>query len=107
MVPVFNHTKRQLGIGIARRKAGTPGQGAAVYTVDFAPGNNSIDSRELAKCQDHPSWGNYVTESQKSDLTGRRYKAVDLTVGLHDEEFDMEFKSLGERMQQMHEKRTA
>ena len=107
MVPVFNHTKHQIGIGISRRKAGTPGPGAAVYTVDFAPGNNSIDSRELAKCQAHPGWHVYIDNLEKRDLTGRRYKAVDLTVGLHDEEFEMEFKSLGERMQQMHEKRTA
>ena len=105
MVPVFNHLKRQIGIAISHRTAGTPGSGPEASTVEFGPGNNSISSIELEKCQAHPAWASHVERRERRDLTGRKVKGVNLTVNMHDEEFEVEFKSLGEKMQKLHEKR--
>ena len=105
MVSVFNHTRHEIGFGMSRRKAGTHGPGASVYTIDFGPGNNKIERSELEKCEAHPSWSDYVNRTEKRDLVGKKYKGVELEVGLHDEEFEVEFKTLGEKMKRLHELR--
>ena len=104
-VSVFNHTGHMIGVSISNRKAGTPGSGPEAYTVDFKPGNNSIDSAELEKCMAHPAWSDHVERRERRSLIGKKVKSVDLQVGLHDEEFEVESEELGKRMQQLHEKR--
>lgn len=103
MVPVFNHTKRQIGIAISHRKEGMIGPQADV--VEFGPGNNSITRIDLERCETHPAWADHVERRERRDLTGRRVKGVNLTVNMHDEEFEVEFKSLGEKMRKLHELR--
>jgi len=105
MIPVFNHTGHSIGIGISHRVAGTTGAGPEASTVDFLPGNNSIDSRDLEKCQAHPAWPDHVERREHRVLTGKKVKSISLQVGLHDEEFDVESNELGKRMNELYQKR--
>ncbi len=104
MVPVFNHTNHMIDIGIALRTAG-PGLEAKIVT--FLPGNNSIDSRDLEKCQAHSLWHIHIDRHEHRGLTGKKYKGVQLQVGLHDEEFEVESKELGKRMHQLKQKKAS
>lgn len=107
MVPVFNHTNHMIDIGIALRKAGTVGTGPEAKLITFLPGNNSIDSEELKKCEAHSLWHIHIDRHEHRGLTGKKYKGVQLEVGLHDEEFEVESKELGERMFQLKQKKAS
>ncbi len=107
MIPVFNHTNHMIDIGLSLRKAGTVGTGPEAKLVTFLPGNNSIDSRDLEKCQAHSLWHIHAKRQEHSGLTGKKFKGVELEVGLHDEEFEVESRQLGERMFQLKQKKAS
>lgn len=104
MAPVFNHTNHMIDVGIALH---TKGPGLEAKLVTFLPGNNSIDSRDLELCQAHPLWGIHVDRHEHRGLTGKKYKGVQLQVGLHDKEFEVDSKELGERMFQLKQKKAS
>lgn len=107
MVPVFNHTNHSIGIALSNRKAGTVGPGSDARVVKFLPANNSIDSRDLALCQAHPLWHIHVDRMERTGLRGKKFKGIELEVGMHDEELAVEYSHLGEKMQKLHEKRVS
>lgn len=96
-----------IDIGIALRKAGTVGTGPEAKIVTFLPGNNSIDSEELKECEAHSLWHIHIDRHEHRGLTGKKYKGVQLEVGLHDPEFEVESKELGERMFQIKQKKAS
>lgn len=90
-----------IGIGLRNRPAGTAGKGPEVYTVEFLPGNNSVDSAVLEKCKATSKWHIYTDRVDQRALLGKMYKGVSLEVGLHDPDFATDIKDLGERMHAM------
>lgn len=105
MVPVFNHTNHSIGITISLRKAGTVGPGSDARVIKFGPANNSISRADLDLCEAHPLWHIHVKRMERTGLVGKKFKGVELEVGLHDEELAVEFENLGEKMQKLHELR--
>ncbi len=94
-----------IDVGLTLRKAGTVGTGPEYKLVTFLPGNNKIDSRDLEMCQAHPLWHIHVDRHEHRGLTGKKFKGVQLQVGLHDKEFEVEATELGERMFQLKQKK--
>lgn len=105
MVPVFNHTNHSISIAISMRPAGTVGPGSDARVIKFLPANNSKSRADLDLCEAHPLWGIHTKRILHTGLVGKKFKGVELEVGLHDEELEVEFRNLGEKMQKLHEKR--
>jgi len=105
--PVFNHMNHSIGFGVRRRAAGTPGEGADAYTIEFAPGNNSKTSEELENCKTSEGWAIYTSKTEHRSLLGKVNKLVALEVGFHDPEFEVDAKDLGDRMHQLRQLRNA
>lgn len=105
MVPVFNHTNHSIAIAISLRKAGTVGPGSDARVIKFLPANNSISKADLDLCEAHPLWHIHTKRIEQTGLVGKKFKGRQLEVGLHDEELEVEFKNLGEKMQKLHEAR--
>lgn len=102
-VPVFNHTGHMIEVVLMNRPAGKPGQGAGFRMIKFLPGNNDIASEDLKGCQAHPLWHIHATRQEHRHLGGKRYKAVELEVGLYDKDFETDSRELEERMRLAHE----
>ncbi len=105
MVPVFNHTNHSIAIAISLRKAGTVGPGSDAKIIKFLPANNSISRADLDLCEAHPLWRIHTKRIEQTGLVGKKFKGVQLEAGLHDEELEVEFQNLGEKMQKLHEAR--